>query len=506
MSQTQSINFDAIIRLQEEYKINPDKFFKDCLGVADKSLWDVPLQIMRAIATYKRVAIKSGHGVGKSWVCGRLPLWWLSAFGPLAKVMTTAPTFPQVKSIIWDELKGAHKNAVRPIGGDLHDVDLWMGEGWWAQGLSTDDQQRFQGFHSENLLLIYDEGGGIRPEIWSGGLGIATSENSRVLVIGNPIEAQGNFFNCFKPDSGYHCITVSVLDTPNYKLGKLLAEGKITRKEYQAGIIPGLSSYEWVENCRKEWGEDSALWHSKVLGEFPIEASNTLIPLAWVEQCRKEVIDVDKIMGFRKNQVYIGVDVARFGSCSTIITVFDGYNMLYQREFNKRSTTEVAGFVIDTLRDEGNMEAPIAIDDTGLGGGVYDILKDQGYNVIQVILRSKSDNEEKFYDLRTEVFWDLREKFNKKTISIKDPDGQPRKYDKLASELTCLTYDMDKRGRIKVTPKERMIKEMIKKGSDGGSPDRADSLSLAVYAAKGRVRGRSRIKSQQFSFSGAGGY
>ena len=407
----------------------------------------------------------------------------------------------------WDELKGAHKNAIRPIGGELHDVDLWMGEGWWAQGLSTDDQQRFQGFHSDNLLLIYDEAGGIRPEIWTGGLGIATSENSRVLVIGNPIESQGNFYNCFKPDSGYFCITISCLDTPNYKLGKLLAEGKITQKEYRAGIIPGLSSYEWVEQCRKEWGEGSALWSSKVLGEFPVESSNTLIPLAWVEQCRKEEIDLDKLLGVHRDQRYIGVDVARFGSCSTIITVFDGYNMLYQREFNKRSNTEVAGFIIDTLRDEQNMEAPIAIDDTGLGGGVYDILKEQGYNVVQVILRSKSDDETKFYDLRTEVFWDLRDKFQKKTISIKDPDNNPRKYDRLAMELTSLTYDMDKRGRIKVTPKERLIKNMISKGQDGESPDRADSLSLAVYASKGsnnRRRGKKITDPHKRIFAGAG--
>lgn len=506
MSQNQSnIDFNAIIKLQDEYKLHPAKFFKDALGVSDKSLWDVPRNILAAIAKYKRVAIKSGHGVGKSWSCGRLPLWWLSAYGPNAKVMTTAPTFPQVKSIIWDELKGAHKNAIRPIGGELHDVDLWMGEGWWAQGLSTDDQQRFQGFHSDNLLLIYDEAGGIRPEIWTGGLGIATSENSRVLVIGNPIEAQGNFFNCFKPDSGYHTITISCLDTPNYKLGKLRHEGKITEKEYRAGIIPGLSSYEWVEQCRKEWGEDSALWHSKVLGDFPVEASNTLIPLAWVEQCRKEVIDL-KVMGILREQRYVGVDVARFGSCATVITVYDGFNMLYQKEYNKRSNTQVAGFIIDTLRDEGTLDAPIAIDDTGLGGGVYDILKEQGYNVVQVILRSKSDDENKFFDLRTEVFWDLRDKFQKKTISIKDPDDYPRKYDKLAMELTGLTYDMDRRGRIKVTPKERMIKEMVKRGGEGESPDHADSLSLAVYAAKSRQRGRSRVPSQQFHFSGKGGY
>jgi hypothetical protein len=269
-----------------------------------------------------------------------------------------------------------------------------------------------------------------------------------------------------------------------------------------------MTTYDWVEVSRKEFGEDSALWMSKVLGQFPIESSNTLIPLAWVENCRREIIDVDKLLGYHRPQRFIGVDVARYGICSTIITVFDGYNLLYQREFSKRSGTEIAGFVIDTLRTEENMEAPIAVDDTGVGGAVTDILKEQGYNVIPVILRAKSEDEEKFYDLRTEVYWDLRNKFEKKMISIKDPDNSPRKYDKLVSELTSQTYEMDKRGRIKVTPKERMLKEIINKGGQGDSPDRADSLSLAIYASKGssnRRRGKKIVDAHKRIFAGASG-
>jgi phage terminase large subunit len=490
----EGIDYEAVIRLQEIYQREPWRFFKDALGVEDKSLWAAPLEIMNALINHKRVAVKAGHGVSKSFTIARLILWWLCSYYP-SKVVSTAPTYSQVARILWSELAAAYKRALRPIGGDLHNTELIFGPDWFGMGLSTDEEQRMQGFHSENLLVIFDEAGGVKPEIWNAARGLVTGENSRWLVVGNPLQSVGDFYNCFKTDSGWYPITISCLDTPNY----------ISRKE----VIPGMTTYGWVEQARKEFGEDSALWYSKVLGQFPVEAGNTLIPLAWVENCRREKIDLDKLLGVHREQRFIGVDVARFGICSTVITVFDGWNMLYQREFSKRSNTEVAGFIIDTLRDEQNMEAPIAIDDTGLGGGVYDILKEQGYNVVQVILRSKSDNEEKFYDLRTEVYWDLRDKFQKGMIAIKDPDANPRKYDKLVAELTSQTYEMDKRGRIKVTPKERMLKEIMKKGGDGESPDRADSLSLAVYASKNRKKRGNRVKNpydKMFAGKGAGGY
>lgn len=492
-----TIDFEEALKLQEIYQKEPVKFFKDALGATEVSLWDAPRAIMDALTKHKRVAVKSGHGVSKSWTCGRLPLWWLSSFYP-SKVVTTAPTFPQVQKIIWSELASAYKKAIRPLGGSLHNTELIFSPDHFGIGISTDEESRMQGYHSPNLLVIFDEAGGVKPEIWSAARGLVTGDNSRWLVIGNPLQTTGDFFKCFQPDSGWYCITISCLDTVNYK----------AKKE----IIPGLTTYEWVENARKEFGEDSALWQSKVLGQFPIESSNTLIPFAWVENCRREAIDIQKL-GIMRRPTYVGVDVARFGICTTVITVFDGYNMLYQREFSKRSTTEVAGFIIDTLRDEQNMEAPIAIDDTGLGGGVTDILHDQGYNVLPVILRAKSENEDKFYDLRTEIYWELRERFQKGTISLKDPENSPRKYDKLTSQLTSQIYDMDKRGRIKMVPKERAIKETIRKGGSGDSPDNADSLSLALYASKGsnnRKRGRKIKDSHKSIFAGGvgnrGGY
>lgn len=49
------------------------------------------------------------HGPGKSFIAARIAAWWIDVHPPgTAKVLTSAPTFDQVKSILWGELKRTH--------------------------------------------------------------------------------------------------------------------------------------------------------------------------------------------------------------------------------------------------------------------------------------------------------------------------------------------------------------------------------------------------------------
>ena len=81
------------------------------------------------------------------------------------------------------------------------------------------------------------------------------ADEGRMLVIGNPTANFGDFVDCFKPDSGWNQITISVRDTPNYKSNKR--------------IIPGLSGRGYEQDIITKFGKDSNEHKIRVLGEFP---------------------------------------------------------------------------------------------------------------------------------------------------------------------------------------------------------------------------------------------
>ncbi len=191
--------------------------------------------------------------------------------------------------------------------------------------------------------------------------------------------------------------------------------------------------------------------------------------------------------------------MSRGGSSEGVIDIFDGVRIkqiISKSNDSRKKITETAEKVINIIRDEDlDRKVPIAIDDTGVGGGVTDILDGQGYNVIPVILKSRADEEEKYFDLRSEIFWDVRNYFKSNSINIPNDD-------KLKGQLASLKYGTDRKGRIQLVSKEKMEKEGFE------SPDRADALSLAVYSIKGSRRARrGQIPNSVGAFGGgAGGY
>ena len=106
---------------------------------------------------------------------------------------------------------------------------------------------------------------------------MSSEGNVKLVAVGNPTTARGNFVDCFK-DSKFHKITISVFDTPNYKQGR--------------EVIPGLSGKKFVDLVKNKYGEGSNQWKSMITGEIPDEDVDSLIPISWIE--RAECADVYK--------------------------------------------------------------------------------------------------------------------------------------------------------------------------------------------------------------------
>ena len=234
----------------------------ECLDVKPEHVWGKMREIAESIRDNQLTAVKAGHSVSKTYTAARIALWFLYCYGPMATVITTAPTEKQVSEVLWRDINLAHSQARIPLGGDISTKKLNLDSKWFALGFSTrpdtvtQEATAFQGYHNEYVLVIFDEAAGILSKIWEAALnGLVTNERCKMLVIGNPTSAYGEFTSCFKPDSGFNQITVSVKDTPNFQQGK--------------EIIPSVSGRKYEQGIRKKYGEDSNTYKSRVLGMIP---------------------------------------------------------------------------------------------------------------------------------------------------------------------------------------------------------------------------------------------
>jgi phage terminase large subunit len=435
------ITNEQIKIIQTRSRPDPMWFIHRLLGI--RYLTPQQTEIIRSVRDNRRTAAPSGHGIGKTFLAACIVLWFLFSF-PGAKILTTAPTWFQVENLLWREVR---KILTRSIFASLCRISLTqvtLSEDWFAIGLSTNDPTRFQGIHAPFVLIVFDEATGVASEIWEAAEGVAVGGHDRFLAIGNPTDPTSEFKR--KCDSPlWNVIPLSSEDHPNVVENKNLVPGAVTR--------------EWIDERREEYGGvDTPLYRARVLGLFPEQGDDMLISLADVERAQKRWSRPSGI------PLAMGCDVARFGSDETVeINVFDGGYVAEPKAFHGQNTMETAGQV------KASEALVKAVDDSGLGGGVTDRLKEQQVDVIPYIAGEKAFDSERFINRRAETWWIIREMLKKDELHL-PPDN------KLAADLTNIKFAYTSRGQIKLESKDDIKKRL------GRSPDRGDALAIALAA------------------------
>jgi len=466
-------------------KLQDPSYFTE--KILNKSLWPMQAEILKSVRDNMRTAVRSCHGIGKTFTAAMCILWFLYTH-PKAIVLSTAPTWRQVEKLIWKEIRSAYRESVVPLGGNLlpktPELHLIHDE-WYAAGLSTNEPDRFQGFHEEHILVIVDEAAGVNLEIYEAIEGILTSSGARLLLIGNPTAIGTPFYDAFVKNIGYKTFHISAFDTPNFTAYGITPED-IANDTWQKKVkeipYPRLITPQWVSDRFNAWGESSAPYQVRVMGNFPQQGEDTLIPLLWIELAmeRWEETPEDK-------PVQLGVDVAAFGSDKTVIAVRKGKKLSALNVYSQKNTRETAGLVLQYARE--NDTRKIAVDEIGVGRGVVDSLEEDGYYGVGVNVAERSRDPERYHNLRAELWYSFRE--------MLDPDREPIALppdDELLSELASVKYKVDSRGAIQIESKEDMKKRL------GHSPDRADAAVLAFSNTQreGFVQGVGKLYISEF--------
>jgi hypothetical protein len=420
--------------------------------------WKVQKDILRALVTNREVNVRSCHSAGKSWVASRAALWFMFNH-PDSLVITTAPTARQVRGILWKEIRTAHARSKFPLGGEPSTTALRISPSWMAIGFTAaeHDPDRFQGFHAKSTMVIIDEACGVSEEIDTAVDSILSGDHSRLLRIGNPTNAATPFGTAFRQQRGKR-FAISAFETPNFTSKGITLESVRTgkwRKLAAKGPLaePNLINPEWVAEKFKYWGETSPLFLSRILAEFPMGGESMVFDLSELDMAQHVETSKDSPTVF-------GVDVARHGSDDTVVALREGDKARILDSWNGHDTMTSTGRVIDLARQYN--PSRIHVDEIGLGAGVLDRLVEVGLPAYGINVAKPARDGDRFENSRAELFWNLRERIQEKTLSLPADST-------LIEQLAAIRYEFTSRGRIKLESKANM----------GSSPDRADAVALA---------------------------
>ena len=470
------------------YRYDPVAFVLDCFRwKPGRAPTPYQIEILGQFAGNRptaRAAVRGPHGLGKTAMASWIVLWFaLTRDGdPNAdwKIVTTASGWRQLTKFLWPEV---HKwsrflnwgKIGRPPfkkNRDIFELSMRLQNGE-AFAAASDQPALIEGAHAERILYIFDESKTIRDGTFDAAEGALSGGGleALALAISTPGEPVGRFYDIHARKPGLQSWWVR----------------HVTHTEV---IAAGRMSEEWRAERALQWGDESAIYKNRVLGEFSSSDADGLIPLAWVEKAIERWHTLHDSGELYKAPIRaIGVDVAREGDDRTAMAPFTGTAITKIYPFPRQDTMVTTGHVVTACRK--HTQAVPIIDIVGLGAGVYDRcteLKGQGKVAFtalpfnagvaakrgDTVLTDKT-GELEFINLRSAAMWHLRERLDPTAL---DPIALPPD-DRLTEELITPRWKMGSSGKVQVESKDDIRKRINR------STDYADAVMMAL--AKGMI-------------------
>lgn len=411
----------------------------------------------RSIENGEIIAVKSGHGTGKTALASWIILWFMFT-RPFSLIPCTAPTQHQLFDVLWKELSIWHGKSM------FKDLFEWRPTSfihkkysatWKAIARTAKDPEGLAGKHAEQMIFMIDEASGVESNIFETVMGTQTQASNAIIMFSNPTKTSGFFHELFT----------------NVNMAHRVLRFTFSSKE-STNVKP-----EFVQQIIDMYGEDSDEYRVRVLGEFPIAEFDTLIPYDLVENAsRRQIIRPPRD---QYEYVELGIDVARFGDDKT--ECFSRINNVIETEFtiHKSDLMYIVAKTMETINAKyKGKQIIINVDDTGVGGGVTDRLREHLRNdlfrgVVNAVNNGSSPNDPRFLNLVTEMWY-----FMKKWLAT----GRIPEDNELMKQLCNRKKSMTSAGKNVLERKEQM------KARDLASPDKADAAILTLFSLVHKVK------------------
>jgi len=250
-------------------------------------------------------------------------------------------------------------------------------------------------------------------------------------------------------------------------------------------------SEQFLEGMAEKYGEESNVYRVRVLGQFPTQSDDVLLPLYLVEEAVKRDVEPSPT-----TPSIWGVDVARFGGDRSAIAKRQGQTLLEPiKTYQGRDLMEMAGIVLSEYEATPYMMRPMAIyiDAIGIGAGLADRLRELDLPAVAISVSETASLKDRFNRLRDELFWNCREWFEGRDVKIPEDNT-------LIQEITGIRYKYLSNGKLKIESKD----EMKRRGQR--SPDVADAFVLTFAEAGAIAAGYSKGYSNRRSFKAKTGW
>lgn len=471
------------------WRDDPVGFGVDVLDLRQLPELEHQVEILEAVRDHDLVAVKSGQKIGKTLTDIVAALWWYATRVD-ARVILTATTAPQIERVLWRELRKVHRAAGRVddagvrhglaldgLLGDTARTGLKAADFREVLGFTAREVEAVAGVSGANILYIGDEASSLSQEIFEamvGNMAAGSSERSacKMLLTSNPTRAEGPFFDVFHHKKGE--LAKGGWKTLEYSSEEIAA--KLAAKGLR---IPGIASATWIERQAESEGRDSVFFRVRVLGEFILNEAGKAIPLELIlaAQDRYEETGAGGLTS-------IGLDPAGpgAGGDDTVFTVVRGLKELEALVFRSLDEDAIVAHLKELVakhRQDG--EIPIVILDIEgpIGSSLFYRLKPmsdalvartprEAFRVFGVKSSAPADREPLVYNRkREELYAGLRDWLRKGGAILRDHN--------LEVELHAPEWQSLTSGKLKLSDKDDIRKAI------GRSPDRADSLALAVY-------------------------
>lgn len=413
------------------------------------------------------ITIRAGKGTGKDALVSMLIQWFLCMFDN-SKVVCIGPNERSLKTVLWQEVARWHSNqkdgeytfkmrdcikieAEKIYRNDIPDP----GRRWFAfpivAPIRSDTRRQasaLSGQHADHMLIIADEAAGINDEHFAPLEDTMTGKINFAILISQMTRSNGFFYDSHFGNGKDRWVRLhwSSLDSP-------------------------LVNKDLVENIKEKYGEFSNQYRVNVLGEPPTAESDSLIEWEWVAQAKIRSVPEEV---YEQYDVVVGTDIGLHAD-RTICCIRQGPKV---HEFYPIVSSDHSQIAMSIVRIAKEWQARhICMDNHVIGDAVFQMCKKM-LSGMAIQLHGVKGNwaprsgrdADRFYNLRAQLWWRVREAFKEGEICL--PDDEAVTNQLLALKLVTGTGSAKK---ILIIDKVKLRKIL------GESPDHADALCYTYF-------------------------
>lgn len=430
-------------------KHGPEQWQKDELIALGEHITDnlIRQQLGLELKVY-RLAVASGHGVGKSAFVSWVILFLMSTRVDTRGVVTASTQF-QLEDKTWPELGKWHQLALNKswfrwsasaFTFAAYPEDKQKNYRVSAATVSEEKTEAFQGLHNEGktVFVLFDEASGVFDKIWEVAQGALTDGEAFFLALGNPTQPTGEFANCFDKNR------------------------ELYRTRHVDSRDVSFSNKSALADTIKLYGEDSDEVRVRIKGQFPAQSYNGFFDMEAVSRAMEK--PDEEIYVMPTDALIMAIDVANTGPDETVIGFRRGWDarsipMTTFKGLKTHQIVDAAAKLADTHRPDG-----IVIENVGPGIGVADYLEKRNYKVYRIWPGAPA-KDEALVNVRMENHWAFREWVYNGGALPNDKE--------LKEQMRTIQYQISKTtGKTLMEAKDDMKKRGLP------SPDRLDMYTL----------------------------